>query len=103
MVVAPSQSGRWSESECASALGARLQRPAELLCGLVQLASVLLVELSTRGQRFRELDENVRQEPVVQMHHCLAPILSRSHHPDCDAVVIGIGVELRMPPKTSDV
>ena len=39
----------------ASALGPRLQRPAELLCGLAQLGSVLLVELTARGERFREL------------------------------------------------
>src|SRR5215469_9255430 len=87
----------------ASARGARLQRPAELLSGLIQLGSVLFVELRTRGQRFGELDENVRQKPVVQMHHRLAPILSRSHQPDGDAVVIGIGIELRMPSKTPDI
>ena len=64
---------------------------------------MLLVELRTRGQRFSELDENIRQEPVVQMHHRLAPILPRAHQPDGDAVVIGVGVELRVPAKTADV
>jgi hypothetical protein len=64
---------------------------------------VLLVELRTRGQRPSELDENVRQESVVQMHHCLAPILPRAHQSDGDAVVIGVGVELRVPAKAADV
>jgi hypothetical protein len=87
----------------ALAVGPRLQRPAELLCGLVQLGSVLVVELGTRGQRFRHLDENVGQDPVMQMHHRLASILPRSHQPDGDAVIIGIGIELRMPGKAADI
>src|SRR5262249_39693315 len=33
----------------------------------------------------------------------LAPILPRAHQPDSDAVFIGIGVELRVLPKTADV
>ena len=64
---------------------------------------MLLVELGTSGQGFSNLDENVRLEPVMQMHHRLAPILPRSHKPDGDTVVIGIGVELRMPPKAADI
>ena len=58
---------------------------------------MLLVELISRGQRFRQLDKDVRQEPLVQVHHRLAPILPRPHQSDGEAVIIGIGVELRMP------
>ena len=46
--------------------------------------------------RRRRGRQGARQEPVVQMHHRFAPILSRSHQPDCDAIIICIGVELRM-------
>jgi hypothetical protein len=37
------------------------------------------------------------------MHHHLAPILPRSHQPDGDAIVISIGIELRMPGKAPDI
>jgi len=103
MVLAQSLSSGYRERMLALAVGPRLQRPAELPCGLVQLGSVLVVEFGTRGQRFSQLDENVRQEPVMQMHHHLAPILPRSHQPDGDAVVISIGIELRMPGKAADI
>ena len=91
MVLAQSLSSGYRERMLALAVGPRLQRPAELLRGLVQVGSMLVVELGTRGQRSGELDENVRQEPVMHMHHHLAPILARSHQPDGDAIVIGIG------------
>ena len=39
----------------------------------------------------------------MQMHDCLAPILARPHQPNGDAVRIGVGVELRVPPKTADI
>jgi hypothetical protein len=96
LILAPSLSSGYREQVPALAVGSRLQRPAELLCGLVQLSSVLVVELGTRGQRFSQLDENVGQELVMHMHHHLAPILPRPHQPDGDAIVIGIGSELRM-------
>jgi len=64
---------------------------------------MLIVELTSRAKRFSELDENIPQEAVVQMHHRFAPILARSNQPDGDAVVIGVGVELRMAAKTADI
>ena len=64
---------------------------------------MLIVELTSRAKRFSELDENIRQESVVQMHHRFAPILPRAHQPDDDAVVISVGVELRMAAKTADI
>src|SRR6516162_1236936 len=103
MVLAPTLSSGHRERVPVLAIGPWLQRPAELLCGLVQLGSMLLVELRTRGQRFSQLDENVRQESVMHMNHHLAPILPRSHQPDGDAIVIGISIELRMPGKAADI
>ena len=62
MVLAQSLSSGCRERVPALAVGPLLQRPAELLRGLVQLGSMLVVKLGTRGQRFRELDDQHRTE-----------------------------------------
>ena len=39
----------------------------------------------------------------MQVNHRLAAILARSHQPDCDAVSIGVGIELLLAAKIADI
>ena len=39
----------------------------------------------------------------MQVNHRLAAILARPHQPDCDAIGIGIGVELRVAAEIADI
>src|SRR5204862_631199 len=86
-----------------SALRASIERGRKLFGRRAELAAMLLIEWVARGQRSRQLAENVREKPVMQVNHRLAPIFAGPHQPDRYAVGVGVGIELRVATKIAEI